>query len=212
MALTEPSHHRASLEWARTVVAALDVIGLPAAVLAASGRPLALSSRLERLLPGIASCRQNRLQFADAAADRRLCEAAAQLAHSRGSERTRSIPVPAANGQPPIILHLISAHAAQRDLPADVSAILIAIPIVARKAPGADLLQALFNLTPAEARVAHAVAQRQTAGAIAASLGLSPETVRSQVKAALAKCGAARNIDLAVMLAGAALPGDPSAA
>ena len=41
---------------------------------------------------------------------------------------------------------------------------------------------------------------RSTRG-IAAGLTLSPETVRKQLKAALAKTGCARNIDLAVLLA-----------
>jgi DNA-binding CsgD family transcriptional regulator len=41
---------------------------------------------------------------------------------------------------------------------------------------------------------------RSTRG-IAAGLNLSPETVRKQLKAALAKTGCARNIDLAVLLA-----------
>jgi DNA-binding CsgD family transcriptional regulator len=211
MAPAEPSHYRVSLEWARTVAVALDIIGLPAAVLARSGRVLALNSKIERLMPEMASCRQKRLKLADAAADDRLCKATAQLAQAHNAEGVRSIPVPAAEGRPPIIMRIISAHTTRFELPADISAILIAIPVVARKAPGADLLQALFSLTPAEARVAHAVAQRQTTGAIAARLGLSPETVRSQVKAALAKCGASRKIDLAVMLAGAVLLGDPGA-
>jgi DNA-binding CsgD family transcriptional regulator len=162
-------------------------------------------------MPDIASSRQDRLQLADVAADVRLSEAAAQLAQARNSGGIRTIPVPAANGQPPIIMRLIPVHDARCELPADISAILIASAVVAKKAPGADLLQALFGLTRGEARVAHAVAQRQTTGAIAAGLGLSQETVRSQMKAALAKCGAARNIDLAAMLAGAVLPGDPDA-
>jgi DNA-binding CsgD family transcriptional regulator len=61
-------------------------------------------------------------------------------------------------------------------------------------------------MTPAEARVAHAVAQCQTIGAIADSFGLSQETVRSQLKSALAKTGVARKLDLATVLAGACLP------
>ena len=67
----------------------------------------------------------------------------------------------------------------------------------------AEVLQGLFNLTPAEARVARAVAARETIDSVAASLNLSRETVRSQLKAALAKIGVVRQIDLAVMLAGA---------
>lgn len=212
MAPTEfSSHHHVSLEWARTVAAALDIIGLPAAVLARAGRLLALNSRLERLMPEIASSHRKRLKLADTMADSLLMEATAQLGPTGRPGGVRSIPIPAAEGRPPVIMRVIPVHGAPCELPADIFAILIAIPVVARKGPGPDVLQALFNLTPAEARVAHAVAQRQTTGAIAARLGLSPETVRSQVKSALAKCGASRNIDLAVMLAGAVVLGDPGA-
>jgi DNA-binding CsgD family transcriptional regulator len=69
----------------------------------------------------------------------------------------------------------------------------------------------LFNLTPAEARVARAVAARDTIDSVAAALNLSRETVRSQLKAALAKIGVVRQIDLAVMLAGAGPPTLPDA-
>jgi hypothetical protein len=53
--------------------------------------------------------------------------------------------------------------------------------------PDSVVLQGLFNLTPAEARVARGVAQRLTVDRIAGGLGRSQETVRTQLKAVLAK-------------------------
>ena len=53
--------------------------------------------------------------------------------------------------------------------------------------PSLERLGAMFGLTPAEGKVSHALVQHGNAKAIAACLGLSAETVRSQLKAIYAK-------------------------
>jgi len=116
------------------------------------------------------------------------------------------LPVPAADGRPPLIMHVMAVRGAARDRLPGVHAILVVTPVTAKDIPSVAILQGLFQMTPAEARVTYAVAQCQTIGAIADSFGLSPETVRSQLKSALAKTGVARKLDLAVVLAGACLP------
>jgi DNA-binding CsgD family transcriptional regulator len=195
-----PSDH---FEAARTAAVVLDMVGQPAAVLGPNAALLAANSSFERLMPDVASVRRNRLQLASAAADALFVDAVAQLANERDSEMGCSIPIPAANGRSPMIMRLISVHGAARELISGAGVILVAIPIVAKDVPAAEILQGLFNLTPAEARIAHAVAARETIDSVAAALNLSRETVRSQLKAALAKIGVVRQIDLAVMLAGA---------
>lgn len=200
-----------ALEAARTAVAALDLIGMAAAMLDQAGRTIAANPRFERLTPDVTRESRAQLQLVNAAAKALLSDALAQLASEPDCERVRSIPIAAADGQPPMILRLMSLHGA-RDLFPDALAVLVVLPVTPKEVPGVALLQGLFNLTPAEARVARAVAQRQTIGRIANSLRLSQETVRTQLKAVLAKTGVARNIDLAVTLAGAWLPtpSDPS--
>lgn len=89
----------------------------------------------------------------------------------------------------------------------NISAILILTPVVPAAVPTADVLQGLFDLTPAEARVARSVGERHTVETIAASLGVSRETVRTQIKAVLAKTGAARQGDMAAWLGGASVIG-----
>jgi DNA-binding CsgD family transcriptional regulator len=205
-----PSDHF-SLEAARTAAVVLDLAGLPAALLGRIGRLLAANSSFERLMPDVVSERRNRLQLANASAEALFVDAVARLANERDSESIQSIPVPAADGRPPMIMRLIPIHGVTRELVSGAAAILVAIPIVAREVPAAEILQGLFNLTSAEARVAHAIAARGTIDGVAAALNLSRETVRSQLKAALAKTGVARNIDLAVMLAGAGLHRLPDA-
>jgi DNA-binding CsgD family transcriptional regulator len=74
----------------------------------------------------------------------------------------------------------------------------IAAPI----APSAGLLRELFGLTAAEAEVARALAGGATKAEVAAARGLRETTVRTQVRALLAKTGAANLRDLERMLAG----------
>ena len=71
-------------------------------------------------------------------------------------------------------------------------------------APRAALLRELFGLTAAEAEVARALAGGATKAEVAAARGLQETTVRTQVRALLAKTGAMNLRDLERMLAGLA--------
>jgi DNA-binding CsgD family transcriptional regulator len=69
-----------------------------------------------------------------------------------------------------------------------------------------DLLNGLFDLSPAEVRVANGLLQGKTIEDLAVGSGLSRETIRSQVKAVLAKTGTARQSDLVSLLANVNMP------
>jgi len=79
---------------------------------------------------------------------------------------------------------------------------LIAIMCVAGEPTGGDeaLAESAFGLTPAEARAAALVARGATARETAQALGLSPETVKTHMKAVLQKTGARGVKDLARLL------------
>jgi DNA-binding CsgD family transcriptional regulator len=194
-----------SLECARAAVLAFDLIGLAAAALGRTGRPIAVNQRFELLAPPTAKG-QGHLHLVSADTDIVFGYSWRDLATKAGCDDACLLPVPAADGRPPLILHVMAVRGAARDRLPGVHAILVAAPVAARDVPPVAILQGLFQMTPAEARVAHGVAQCQTVGDIADSFGLSPETVRSQLKSALAKTGVARKLDLAVVLAGARLP------
>jgi DNA-binding CsgD family transcriptional regulator len=63
-------------------------------------------------------------------------------------------------------------------------------------------LQGLFDLTPAEARVARGVGLAQPLDALASAQGVTYETVRSHLKQVLAKPGLSRQAELVSLLAG----------
>jgi len=195
-------------EWSRPRAAAeaLGLIGLPAAVLGPRGEPLATNRLFEKLVPAVAACRGERLAFADAAADALFVEALARSLPPSAPDAVRLIPIRARGERPPMIAHVISLRGAASDLLTGASGILVLTPLKPRAAPNAEVLQRLFDLTPAEARVARGIGEGRTVDAIAEAFGLSRETIRSQLKVVLGKVGLARQADLVAMLAGVHVP------
>jgi DNA-binding CsgD family transcriptional regulator len=57
------------------------------------------------------------------------------------------------------------------------------------QAPPVELVQSLFDLTPAEARVARGLASGKTVDDIAIDGGTSPNTIRTHVRGVLEKTG-----------------------
>ena len=198
---------RLAFERARAAAMALDVIGLPAAVIGINGRLLAANPRLEKMMPEIVLDRHQRVALAEQNADALLADALARLALPGVDGGVRSFPIPACEEGPALIVHLVPIRRAALDVFSSASAILVITPVVPAEVPTAEVLQGLFDLTPAEARVAREVAGRQTIDTIAEALGVSRETVRSQLKSVFAKTGTSRQIDLAALLTGAQISG-----
>jgi DNA-binding CsgD family transcriptional regulator len=63
-------------------------------------------------------------------------------------------------------------------------------------------VQSLFDLTPAEARVARDLAEGKTVANIAEASGASQNTVRTHVRGVLEKTGCNRQTDVVALLAG----------
>jgi len=94
------------------------------------------------------------------------------------------------------------------------AAVLLMTPVTLRELPDAAVIQGLFDLTPAEARIARALGGGMTIGQIASSTGASAATVRNQVQAVFGKTGMHRQADLVGLLQGlvptASVPVPPS--
>jgi DNA-binding CsgD family transcriptional regulator len=168
----------------------------------ASGQVVASNRRLERLIPGVIRESTERLQLANVAADNLLEDALAKFPQEGRRDPAPSIPIPAARGWPPVIIRLFALDDMVSEAFHSALALVTVTIVSPRDAPAIPIIQGLFDMTPAEARVAQAVAQCHTLDAIATQLGLSRQTLRSQIRGALAKAGCARNIDLAALLSG----------
>jgi DNA-binding CsgD family transcriptional regulator len=198
---------RLAFERMRAAVLALEQIGLPACLIGQNLRIMAINPGLEAILDRLIQDRCQRIGLVNGNADALLAEALNQLNSPGNGSAVRSIPVPADDEQPPMILHLIPIKRAANDIFSGVAAIFIVTPVVPAEVPTAEVLQGLFDLTPAEARVARAIAKSETIDAIAKTFGVSEGTVRNQLKAVFAKIGVARQVDMALLLSGARAPG-----
>jgi DNA-binding CsgD family transcriptional regulator len=161
----------------------------------------------ERLLPDVARDHRERLTLMNAAADTLFAQALARL--DRGGDRpsVQSIPLSATDQHVAMIVHLLPVCGAAHDIFSQSQSIVVITPIDRNVVPTAQVLQGLFDLTPAEARVARGIGEGQTLETLADSLGLSRETLRAQLRSVMAKTGVSRQAELAALLAGAALKG-----
>jgi DNA-binding CsgD family transcriptional regulator len=191
------------MERARAATESLALLGLPAAVLRRSGRLMTTNALFDRLVPGVMQDRAERLTLASAAADALFAQSMSALHQGHVAAEVRSVPIAAQDDRPPMIVHLVPIHGAARDLFDRASAIVMVTPVVPAEVPTAEVLQGLFDLTPAEARIARGIGEGRTIDTIAGAFGVSRETVRNQLKAVLAKTGLRRQVELAALLAGA---------
>lgn len=197
---------RLGLERAKAMADALQSLGLPGAVLRGGGRVLAVNDGLERLMPSLLQDRRERLHLTDSAADALLAEALARRSFAGGPVSVSSIPVAATEEHSPMILHLLPIRGAANDVFSQAASLLVVTPVDRAVVPTAKVLQGLFDLTPAEARVARGISEAQSVEALALSAGVSVETVRSQLKTVLSKTGLSRQQELINLLAGNMLP------
>ncbi len=197
---------RLGIERAKATANALQSLGLPGAVLYRGGKLLAANDLFEQLMPSFFQDRHERLSLADLAADALLADALGRRTLAVGRGAVNSIPVAATESHPPLILHLLPVCGAAHDVFMRATSLLVVTPVDRAIVPKAQVLQGLFDLTPAEARVARGIGEAQSIETVALSLGVSNETVRTQLKAVLSKTGLSRQQELISLLAGKALP------
>jgi DNA-binding CsgD family transcriptional regulator len=196
---------RQGLERARATTDAMALIGLPAAVLAAGGRVLSVNTPFEQLEPRVVARAMGLVGLADPQAEELLRKAVAAVEQA-SSPVPRSVPMAATEEGPAIIAHLVPLRRSARDIFAGGQIVMLVTEVVAPGVPETALLTGLFDLTPAESRLARAVAAGITLPDIAAAGGTSIGTLRTQLKSVMAKTGTRRQVDLVRLLLGAAPP------
>jgi DNA-binding CsgD family transcriptional regulator len=198
---------RLAFERASGAVDALGMMGLPAAVLDALGRLFVANAAFAALVPAVFLDRQSGLDLA-APGPQALFRAAFDAAAIDVTGAPLSLPLPARDGQPPMILHLVPVRGLARDVFSRASVVLFVTPVVVADVPTAEVIQGLFDLTPAEARVARSLGRGETVAEIAAGNSVAQPTVRNQIREIFAKTGVNRQADLVGLLRGLARPAD----
>jgi DNA-binding CsgD family transcriptional regulator len=184
------------LQRAWSSVDALQAVGIPAAVLTQTGKVIAANSLLAGLGPGIAIGAGDRLYFENTSIQALCAESLKPDVKGAGDARTRSFPLQGNGSNPPAVAHMVPLRGLGRDIFTGASALLY-VTVLSRRASFPDaLLQALFDLTPAEARVAGLIGNGHTVSDVAAQLAVQANTVRSQLKSIFSKTGVGRQAEL----------------
>ncbi|WP_292859509.1 hypothetical protein [Mesorhizobium sp.] len=197
---------RLGVERARGTVAAMTAIGLPAAVLSLSGRVLTANPLFEAMSSVFLPVAFGGLAIAEPNANQ-LFQEAIVAARGEAEPSVRSIPVPATADRQPLILHLLPLRRAAHEIFSGADILVAATAVNASSmVPSPTLLAGLFDLTPAEARLASALSQGRTLTEATASSNITVKTGRSYLERIFAKTGTRQQSQLVALLKSAELP------
>jgi len=195
---------RLQLERARIASETLAALGLPALVLDEQGKVLAANPLIEAMTSYVHWRAEDRVSLKDKAADQLLRDAIATIDLSGGAG-VRSFPVRDTGAETMMVAHVVPIRLSARDIFVRCAAVLVLTPVTLPRAPPVELVQSLFDLTPAEARVARSLAG-DTVEEIASVGGVSLNTIRTQVRGVLEKTGCRRQAEVVALLSGIVVP------
>lgn len=180
-----------------SIIEALDVISIPLALLDRRGALIAGTESFVDAAREFATETRTRLRLLDEAADNRLVQAMTKISVS-GSGTSIALRNPDGSGI--AVLQIVPALSNARDLFGNVAAYALLSRPANMALPSLDIITTLFDLTPAEARVARSIAYGKSVKVLASELGVSVETIRSHLKKAFLKTSTGRQSELAALL------------
>ena len=191
---------RLGLQRAKGAHDTLASLGLPALLLDQEGTVVEANALIEDL-PGEIQWRAgNQVALRDKSANGQLFAALATL-DSAGGGAPHSFALRDADHRATMVAHVVPIRRSAHDLFARSYALLVLTPVEPQKAPSAELMRSLFDLTAAEARVARGLVKGDTLDEIAAAGDVAISTVRSQLRQVLDKTGCARQAEVVALLA-----------
>src|SRR4051794_3130752 len=190
---------RLGLDRARSTIATLEAIGLPAAALAPTGRVISANAGFLASETRIRVGASDMVQFASEPAQALLMEALSNVAGSQ-SGFGRSIPVRATPTDPAFVAHVVPLRGGGLDVFTGALSVVFITSIVPNTSPPAPLLQALFDLTPAEARMASQITAGKSIEQISSATGIAQNTIRTHLKSIFQKTGVQRQAELVSLL------------
>jgi DNA-binding CsgD family transcriptional regulator len=195
---------RLQLERARIASETLALIGLPALVFDHMGKVLAANHLIEALTDHIRWRAQDRVALKDSGANA-LFQLAIESLDVEGARPVLSFASRGADAGAAMVAHIVPVRGVSRDIFVRCAAVLVMTPVTVPQAPPVELVQSLFDLTPAEARVARSLTAGETVETIASRGGVSRSTVRTQLLAVMEKTGCHRQAEVVALLSGIAV-------
>lgn len=191
---------RLRLERARTAISTLESLGLPAAVLAGSGRVLATNAFFEKVGSLFVSRAFGGLAVADGEANRIFQETLSSGLNGR-EPLVRSIPVRRVEGEPPAVVHVLPLRRSAHDVFSGAD-MLVAVTELKQSGnvPGPQILSALFDLSSSEARLAAALAAGKPLRQAAAEIEIGFGSARTYLARIFAKTGTSQQSQLVALI------------
>jgi DNA-binding CsgD family transcriptional regulator len=192
---------RLQLERARATTQVLEALGLAALVFDETGKVIAANPLIETMTGRVLWRARDRLSLHDQHAEALLRAAIESIASTEGAD-VRSFPVRDTEGGATMIAHVVPIRRSARDIFVRCAGVLALTPMSLPNAPPVAVVQSLFDLTPAEARVARDLAEGKTVADIVLGSGASESTIRFHVRGVLEKTGCNRQTDVVALLTG----------
>lgn len=169
------------------------------AILNRRGKILGVSDAFQPYLDKMFLDSAIRMHIQDPKADRQLVQLLEQPSLPLHGA---SIPIRDHDDMGIAALHIIPAKRQAQDLFQQIAYFaLLALPN-SKNLPSADFLSSLFDLTPAEARIARALAAGQSSQHMRQDLNITQETVKTHLKRIYAKTATHRQSDLILLVKG----------
>lgn len=188
---------RLGLEKAKGTVAALESLGLAAAV-CSNGRVVATNNMFLNQPDLIRIGAQDRVTVANTAANNLL---QAALGENDVSQVIRTIPLTEDAMTGPGLLHVLPLRRSARDVMAGGDSIVVFTAVKASElVPVPSVLSGLFDLTPAEAKLAASLASGQSLKVAAEASDIKFSTARSYLEQIFRKTGTNQQSQLVALL------------
>jgi DNA-binding CsgD family transcriptional regulator len=181
-------------------VSTFEALGVPAAALTQTGRVLSANKLLDSISDTVMPVAFGRLALASAPANRLFQQA---IVHALTAKEglVRSIPVPARDDQPALVVHVLPLLRAVADMLFGAE-ILVAVTCLkpSNFVPSPTILMGLFDLTPSEARIAAALATGKSLKEAAAEMGIGFGSARTYLAHVFSKTGTHQQSQLVALL------------
>ena len=186
---------------AASKLSALERVSSAAVVMDATGRATQMNLPAQNLLGADFNLVRGRPAARDPASNRRLQHLVSSALHAAPSGPQSYAPIVVDRDEAPwLLVEAMPVTAFGSDLFSPGRVILLLTDLRSPLRPEATQLCAAFGLTVAEARLAAKLASGSGIDGAAASLGVSRETARTQLKAVFGKTNTCRQAELAALV------------
>lgn len=191
---------RMRLEEARSTVATLSSLGLPASVLTRQGRVIATNAEFDRHDETFLATALGGLAIGDHEANE-LFQSVIRVAMTAQEPAIRSIAVAASERRAAMVLHLLPLRRSAHEIFSGGDLLVVATTVSARTSvPEASILRALFDLAPAEVKLATSLATGRTLRDAARESDIQITTARTYLDRIFRKTGTHQQSQLVALL------------